>query len=286
MLHDATPFLPLPIPSTATPWQIPAASNGAAVRLDRFDPRAKPCTHGSKANDVAAALALAEEIDELQNRLYADGRFKLLVVLQGMDASGKDGTLRGVFGRTSPLGVHAVAFKAPTKDELARDFLWRVHRVVPAAGEIVVCNRSHYEDVLVPVVEEWITPVQTRQRFDQINDFERLLVESGTVVLKFLLHISREEQAERLQARLDDPAKHWKFNAGDLRVRAQWEAYRQAYEALLGATSTFHAPWFVVPADSKSHRNVMIATIVRDALAALPLRYPPPDPAIAGLRVE
>ncbi len=230
-------------------------------------------------------LALAQEIDTLQNRLYADRRYKLLVVLQGMDTSGKDGTLRAVFGRTTPLGVRAVGFKAPSADELDHDFLWRVHRVVPGAGEIVVFNRSHYEDVLVPVVQRWITPEQTQQRFRQINDFERLLTESGTVILKFLLHISPEEQRQRLQERLDDPEKQWKFHPGDLQVRKQWPEYQRAYGALLGATSTPHAPWIVVPADSKTHRNLMIATVVRDRLAAMPLRYPPLSPELAGIRI-
>lgn len=285
MLNDTTALPPRPEDPRLDAWRIRPDPAAAPVALEAFDPAAKPFSHGSKAKDTEAVLELAHEIDELQNRLYADRRFKLLVVLQGMDTSGKDGTLRGVFGRTSPLGVHAVGFKAPTPDERARDFLWRVHRVVPADGEIVVFNRSHYEDVLVPVVQRWITPEQTRQRFRQIVAFEQLLAETGTVVLKFLLHIGRAEQAERLQERLDDPAKQWKFNAGDLEVRKQWAEYQRAYGALLGATSTTWAPWIVVPADSKTHRNLMVATVVRDTLKALPLRYPPLDPALASIRV-
>ena len=203
-----------------------------------------------------------------------------------MDTSGKDGTIRGVFGRMSALGVHTVGWKAPTEHERARDYLWRIHQQMPAAGEVMIFNRSHYEDVLVPVVNGWITPEQARQRFAQINDFERLLAETGTVILKFMLHISFDEQRQRLQERVDDPTKRWKFSLGDLKVREQWAEYQQAYEALLGATSTPWAPWTVVPADSKTHRNLMVATVVRDTLKALDLRYPPDDPAVKGLKIK
>jgi PPK2 family polyphosphate:nucleotide phosphotransferase len=208
------------------------------------------------------------------------------LVLQGTDTSGKDGTVRGVFGQTSPLGVHTVGWKAPTEPERARDYLWRIHQQVPAAGHITVFNRSHYEDVLVPVVNGWITPEQTRQRYRHINAFEQMLAETGTVILKFLLHIGFDEQRERLQERVDDVNKHWKFSQGDIDVRRQWPQYQQAYDQLLQATSTDWAPWTVVPANSKTHRNLMIATLVRDALQGLALRYPPEDPALKGLRIE
>jgi len=254
--------------------------------LSEWDPRAKPFSKGQKTDDKAAVEQLSTEIDALQNLFFADKRYKLLLVLQGTDTAGKDGTVRGVFARTSPLGVHTVGWQAPTEAERAHDFLWRIHQQMPGAGEIMVFNRSHYEDVLVPVVNGQITPGQTRQRYAQINAFERLLAESGTVVLKCLLHISKEEQRERLQQRLDDPAKHWKFSPGDLTVRKQWDAYRLAYDAALAATHTAWAPWTVVPADSKTHRNLMIGTLVRDSLQALKLRFPPQDPAQVGLRVE
>jgi PPK2 family polyphosphate:nucleotide phosphotransferase len=182
--------------------------------------------------------------------------------------------------------VHTVGWKAPTEHERARDYLWRIHQQMPGAGEVMIFNRSHYEDVLVPVVNSWITPEQARQRFVQINDFERMLAETGTVILKFMLHISFDEQGQRLQERLDDPTKRWKFSLGDLKVREQWAEYQQAYEALLGATSTPWAPWTVVPADSKTHRNLMVATVVRDTLKALDLRYPPDDPALKGLKIK
>lgn len=265
------------------PWQ-PGA--GQRIRLEELDPDARPLSQGDKAGDKARVEALAGELDGLQELFYADGRFKLLLVLQGMDTSGKDGTVRGVFSRTSPLGVHTVGWKAPTDRERAHDYLWRIHQQVPGAGEIMVFNRSHYEDVLVPVVNRWITPEQTRQRYRHINDFERLLAETGTVILKCMLHIGKDEQRKRLQARIDNPAKHWKFSTSDIEVRRQWDDYQQAYEDLLNATHTAWAPWTIVPADSKTHRNLMVATLVRDCLKALPLRYPPEDPTLAGLRIE
>ena len=270
-------------------WQIEPGPTGAAggkVSLKKLKPDAKPFSSGNKADDQASVQAIAEELDGLQNLFYADRRFKLLVLLQGTDTSGKDGTVRGVFSRTSPLGVHTVGWKAPTEVERDHDYLWRIHQQMPGAGETMVFNRSHYEDVLVPVVNGWITPRQTVQRYAHINDFERLLAETGTVILKFMLHIGSDEQRQRLQERVDDPTKHWKFSLGDIEVRKQWADYQRAYEALLTATSTPWAPWNVVPANSKTHRNLMIATIVRDTLKALNLRYPPDQPGLAGLRIE
>ena len=274
------------------PWQPPltgSPGNGKkkekACSLADLDPAAKPFSTGDKAQDKTAVETLASELDELQNLFYADRRYKLLIILQGTDTSGKDGTLRGVFSRMSPLGVHTAAWKAPSEDERAHDYLWRVHQKVPAAGEIMIFNRSHYEDVLVPTVNGSITRAQTAQRFAQINDFERMLSETGTVILKFMLHISWGEQRERLQERIDDVTKHWKFALGDLEARKQWKPYQQAYENLLNATSTPWAPWTVVPADSKTHRNLMIATLLRQRLLELDLRYPPRNPALNGIKV-
>ena len=268
-----------------------AAASGAsrkakAFDLARFDPAAKPFSSGDKAADKAAVAALALELDELQNLFYADKRFKLLVVLQGTDTSGKDGTIRGVFGQMSALGVHTVAWKAPSDAERARDYLWRIHREVPPRGEVTIFNRSHYEDVLVPVVKGQITPDETAERFVQINDFERLLSETGTVICKFLLHISKDEQRKRLQERLDDPTKNWKFALDDLDARAHWNDYQQAYSAAVAATGTRWAPWTIVPADSKTHRNLMIATAIKETLLGLKLRYPTPDPALAHLHID
>jgi len=253
--------------------------------LRRIDPAAKPFSSGDKAADKAAAAALASDIDQLQDRLYADRRFKVLVVLQGTDTSGKDGTIRGVFGLTSALGVHAVGWKAPSDQERAHDYLWRIHQEVPSAGEMVIFNRSHYEDVLVPVIKGWITKEETLQRYAHINDFERMLSETGTVILKFMLHISKDEQRLRLQERLDDPTKHWKFAVGDLEQRTRWDDYQAAYAAAVAATGTPWAPWTIVPADSKTHRNLMIATVVKQALLNLKLRYPPGDPALASIKI-
>ena len=263
-----------------------AAKAAKPFDLTKFNPADKPFSSGDKAADRVAIESLAQELDGLQDLFYADKRFKLLVLLQGTDTSGKDGTLRGVFGRMSALGVHTIGWKAPSEDERAHDYLWRIHAHVPAAGEVMVFNRSHYEDVLVPVVSGWITPEQTKQRYAHINDFERMLTETGTVVLKFLLHISKEEQRVRLQERLDDPTKHWKFSLGDLEARKQWDAYQQAYSAAVAATGTAWAPWTIVPADSKTHRNLMIAKALKKTFEGLKLRYPPSDPALEKLRVQ
>ncbi len=260
----------------------------AAGRFDlaKIDPGAKPFSSGDKEADKAAVAALALELDALQNLFYADRRHKLLVILQGMDASGKDGTVRAVFSQMSPLGVHTVSWKAPTEPERDHDYLWRVHARVPAAGEVTVFNRSHYEDVLVPVVNGSITPEQTQQRYAHINDFERMLSETGTIVCKFMLHISKDEQRERLQERLDDPAKHWKFSLDDLAVRKRWSEYQAAYNAAISATGTAWAPWTIVPADSKTHRNLMIASALKATLAGLKLRYPTGDEKLFGIKVE
>jgi PPK2 family polyphosphate:nucleotide phosphotransferase len=257
---------------------------GAKLRLRGIDPAANPFSSGDKATDLARLDELATEIDRLQDLLYANGQasgtahsaHKLLLVLQGLDTSGKDGTARAVFNRTSPLGVRVAAFKAPSETEQAHDFLWRVHQVVPRAGEIAVFNRSHMEDVLVPFVEGWIDAAERKRRFAHINDFERLLCDTGTVVVKCYLHISKEEQRLRLQARLDDPAKQWKFQPGDLQTRAKWKHYEAAYESALAATSTAWAPWHVVPADSKTHRNLVIAELVVAALRGMKLEPPKP----------
>jgi len=257
------------------------------LKLATINPGARPFAGSSRERNDARLTELAIEIDRLQDLLYANGQAdpgrgrKLLLVLQGMDTSGKDGTARAVFSQCTPMGVHVQGFKAPNESERARDFLWRVHAVVPRSGEITVFNRSHYEDVLVPVVEGWVDAREHRRRLAQINDFERLLAENGTTILKCFLHISKDEQKERLQARLDDPAKRWKFQASDLASRAKWAAYQSAYETALSATSTPAARWHVVPADSKSQRNLMIASLVVQTLRGMKLQAPKPafDPA-------
>lgn len=234
-----------------------------------------------KARAVARLAELSAELDHWQNLLFADRRFGILLILQGLDTSGKDGSIRQVFKSVDPLGVRVVAFKAPSADELARDFLWRVHAQVPRAGEMVIFNRSHYEDVLVPVVQRQIDRDEQKRRFAQICDFERLLTEHGTRIVKCFLHISKEEQKTRLQERLTQPHKQWKFDPADLQTRRQWDDYQRAYEELLNETSTRHAPWWVVPSDSKTNRNLMICTLLIECLRSLDLRFPPPhfDPA-------
>jgi PPK2 family polyphosphate:nucleotide phosphotransferase len=253
--------------------------------LSRFSPGERPFSSGSKARDQANTEALAHELDAMQDLFYADRRYRLLVILQGTDTSGKDGTIRGVFGQMSALGVHTVGWKAPSASELAHDYLWRIHKQVPGNGEVMIFNRSQYEDVLVPTVNGSITQRQTQQRYAQINDFERMLCETGTVICKFFLHISKDEQRRRLQARLDDPTKYWKFEASDLATRKHWDAYQRAYEAAIAATGTTWAPWTIVPADSKTHRNLMVATALKQVLQNLKLRYPPRDPALKNIKV-
>src|SRR5262245_60379396 len=255
-------------------------------RLSDIDPGAQPLSSGDHEQDKAATVTLAERLDDLQRLFYADRRFKLLVVLQGMDTSGKDGTLRGVFSAMSPLGLRTVALKVPTEEERAHDPWWRIHHQVPGSGEIVVFNRSHYEDVLVPVVKRQLSSKQIEQRYHQINDFERMLHETGTVICKFMLHISKDEQRRRLQERLDDTSKHWKFDLSDVEARKHWKDYQAAYEAAVAATGTSWAPWTVVPADSKTHRNLMIATLMERTMRDLKLRPPPPNPELKGLRIR
>ena len=255
-------------------------------RLASIDPADAPFLEGNEQAQRDRLEHLAGELDELQNLLHAEGRRKLLLVLQGMDTSGKDGTIRWVFSRTSPLGVRVTAYKAPNDDERARDFLWRCHANVPRSGQIMVWNRSHYEDVLVPWVEGWIDRDELRRRYAQIRDFERLLTETGTVVVKCMLHISKKVQRERLQARVDDPGKRWKFQRSDLDVRKKWSEYQRAYEQALGATSSKNAPWHVIPADSKHHRNLMIAQLLVKTLRGMKLALPPADPSLDGLVVE
>ncbi|TNF54796.1 MAG: polyphosphate kinase 2 family protein [Burkholderiales bacterium] len=256
------------------PWQ-PGA--GQRIRLKELDPDARPLSQGDKAGDKARVEALAAELDGLQELFYADGRFKLLLVLQGMDTSGKDGTVRGVFSRTSPLGVHTVGWKAPTDRERAHDYLWRIHQQVPGAGEIMVFNRSHYEDVCIARVRELIPRRVWEQRYAQIVDFERMLHEEGTTILKFFLHIGREEQLERFGKRIENPKKNWKISDADYSERPLWDDYTAAYEEAFRRCSTGNAPWFVIPADRKWVRNLAIAEIVVEALEKLRMRFPEPQ---------
>jgi PPK2 family polyphosphate:nucleotide phosphotransferase len=264
--------------------------NGDGVHLDRFATRGDDWVDGdpvvAKERGKVANGVLSERIAELQEKLYATKAAKVLIVLQGMDTSGKDSTTRRVFGAGSPLGIDVAAFGRPTDVELAHDYLWRVQARTPADGEIVVFNRSHYEDVLVVRVEELVPEERWRRRYDHIVDFERRLADEGTLILKFFLHISRGEQRARLQERIDNPQKHWKFERADLAVRARWDDYAAAYEEAMSRTSTSHAPWFVVPSDQKWYRDLVVGSVVVDALERLDMPWPDPEPGIADLRVE
>lgn len=252
-------------------------------KLDAGDTAAAP--KGKKATEEVFA-ELNSRLDVLQEQLWAGHRHNVLVILQGMDTSGKDGTISHVFEGVNPLGVRVAAFKAPSPEELDHDFLWRVHPRVPGSGEMVIFNRSHYEDVLAARVLKLAPEEVWGARYQQINDFERLLADNGTVILKFFLHIDRDEQKKRLQERLDDPLKRWKFRLGDLKDRALWDDYTAAYEDALEKTSTEHAPWYVVPANKKWFRNLVVATVLVDALEKLDLRPPESAEDLSNVVIE
>ena len=273
-------------------------SNGKAViddyrfdgsnkfKIGKIDATSKPFSSGSKATDQERLGEIGARLDTLQDILYAEHRRKVLVILQGMDTSGKDGTVRSVFRAMDPLGLRVVGFKAPTPPELARDYLWRVHAQTPARGEIVIFNRSHYEDVLITRVHGDIDAAECKRRYGHINAFEQMLSDTGTTIVKCFLHISKDEQRARLQERIDDPHKHWKFDPADIEERKFWDDYMEAYEAAINATATPDAPWYVVPADSKSHRNLMVAEILLRVLEGMRPEYPEGNPAFEALRIE
>jgi PPK2 family polyphosphate:nucleotide phosphotransferase len=239
-----------------------------------------------KQQEREATAQLTGQIAQLQEMLYAQRERKLLVVLQGMDTSGKDGTIRALFSQINPMGLRGVTFKAPSTQELAHDYLWRVHQQVPAKGEITIFNRSHYEDVLITIVQDMIDEKECKRRYAHIRDFERMLGETGTVIVKIFLHISKDEQRKRLQARIDDPDKQWKFDAGDLVQRLKWDDYQRAYERAIIATDTDEAPWYIIPADSKTHRNLLVSTLLLEIMESLKLGFPPADPELTKLKVE
>jgi PPK2 family polyphosphate:nucleotide phosphotransferase len=239
-----------------------------------------------KERERALTAELTAEVAKLQEKLYAARDQKLLLILQGMDTSGKDGTVRALFSQINPMGLHATGYVAPTEKEKAHDFLWRVHARVPAKGEIGIFNRSHYEDVLVPRVLGTLDGKDLERRYAHIRDFERMLAETGTTVMKVFLHISKDEQRERLQARLDDPEKHWKFDPADLAAREKWDDYRRAYADAINATDADHAPWYIVPADSKTHRNLIIAHLMLETMKGMKLEWPAPKADMAKVRID
>jgi PPK2 family polyphosphate:nucleotide phosphotransferase len=259
---------------------------GARIDLSRLDAGDTSAFKGGKDDTAELFSRLNDRLEELQEMLWAENRHKLLIVLQGLDTSGKDGTIRHVFDGVNPLGVRVASFKAPTPEELAHDFLWRVHPVVPGKGEIVIFNRSHYEDVLAARVRELVPPAVWKERYDQIQDFEKLLAETGTTILKFFLHIDADEQKQRLQERLDDPTKRWKFRKGDLEDRGLWKEYTKAYEDALSRTSTKWAPWYIVPSNKKWYRNLVVASVIVEVLEGLGMTYPEPEEDLQGIRIE
>ncbi len=245
---------------------------GSKVNLEDWDPG----EHDGEKDEADGKLAeLTNKLEDLQEMLYAEHKHKVLIVLQGMDTSGKDGVIQHVFEGVNPQGTRVASFKVPTTLELDHDYLWRIHAQAPGRGEMVIFNRSQYEDVLVVRVHSLVPEEVWKKRYEQINDFERLLADEGTLILKYFLHISNEEQRDRLLARLDDPKKHWKFNPDDLKERELWPAYQQAYAAVLSKTSTEWAPWTIVPSNHKWYRNLVIASSIVSALEGLDMHYPP-----------
>lgn len=252
-------------------------SPGSRLNLTGIDPSSTgDYQKNSKDKAKTVTRKLVKKLGALQERLYANNNRTLLIVLQGMDTSGKDGTIKHVMSGVNPQGCKIVTFKTPSPEELGHDFLWRVHQKAPAKGQIGIFNRSHYEDVLITRVHGLISEKVVKQRFNQINEFEELLVESGTTILKFFLHISKDEQKKRLEERISNPEKRWKFSAGDLEERKFWNQYIRAFETMLAATSTHHAPWYIVPANNKWYRNLVIADRIVHALECMKLTSPPP----------
>ena len=256
------------------------------IKLKDYDPNDSRLFDGNKKDSKEALLKLNTELAALQEQLYAEGKHRLLIVLQAMDTGGKDGVIRAVFEGVNPQGVKVASFKVPTPVELSHDYLWRVHQQTPGKGEMVIFNRSHYEDVLVVRVHNLVPPVVWSRRYAHINDFERMLAEEGTTILKFFLHISKDEQKARLQARLDEPEKRWKFNVGDLGERALWNDYMRAYEAVLSETSTEWAPWYIVPANRKWYRNLVISDVLVKTLEAFDMQYPQPKENLDEVVIE
>lgn len=269
--------MPKPVPLQLKP--------GASCKLSELDAEA-----GSDRFDKESAETRVAEnarvIAGLAQRLYAERKQAILLVLQGMDTSGKDGTIRTIMKGVNPQSCQVVSFKKPTEEELDHDFLWRVHNQVPRKGNIGIFNRSHYEDVLIVRVHQLVPEKVWSKRYDQINEFEELLSESGTRIIKCFLHITKEEQRKRLQARIDDPEDHWKFNPLDLAERKHWDAYQRAYEEAIQRCNTANAPWYIIPSDRKWYRNLVVSQLLRSQLEELKPEFPPSQTAFEGLVVE
>ena len=259
---------------------------GSKVRLRKTDPNDTSGFDGDKADGEKAIDANLRKLDPLQELLYAEHKHRLLLVLQGMDSSGKDGTIRRVFEGVNPEGVRVAHFGRPSEEELDHDYLWRAHKQIPGKGEIVIFNRSHYESVLVERVHGLVPESVWSKRYRQIVDFERMLDEEGTTIVKFFLHIDKKEQAKRFQDRLEDPTKHWKFSYLDYNERSYWKDYTQAYEEALEKTSTEFAPWYVVPSNHPWFRDLVVSEVVVEALESLGMRYPKLDTEKAAFAAD
>lgn len=259
---------------------------GKQIKLSEWSPNDTTEFRGGKEQARIEIEKLNQRLEELQEVLFAEHKHKVLIVLQAMDTGGKDGVIRHVFEGVNPNGTRVANFKEPSEEELEHDYLWRIHKQVPAKGEIVIFNRSHYEEVLIVRVHKLVPETVWKERFDQINNFEQMLAENGTTILKFYLHIDKEEQKKRLQARLDDPNKHWKFRMGDLEERKLWYEYMQAYEDVLNKTSTAAAPWIIVPANHKWYRDLVISSVLIDTLEGLKMKFPEPGEDLKGIVIE
>ncbi len=259
---------------------------GEKIQLSGWDPNDTSEFKGDKEQGRLAMEQLNKRLEELQEVLFAEHKHKVLIVLQAMDTGGKDGAIRHVFEGVNPQGTRVANFKEPTSEELDHDFLWRIHKQVPEKGELVIFNRSHYEEVLIVRVHGLVPPEVWRQRYDQINNFEQILAENGTTLLKFYLHIGKDEQKKRLQARLDDPNKHWKFRLGDLNDRKFWDEYMRAYEDVLNKTSTDYAPWYIVPANHKWYRDFVISRVLVETLEGLRMKFPEPEENLERIVIE
>ncbi len=259
---------------------------GHQVDLSQWDPNDKSAFEGNKKAGRKALAALNKRLAALQELLYAEHQHKILIVLQALDTGGKDSTIRHVFTGVNPQGVRVVNFGVPTPRERDHDYLWRIHPHVPGKGEIVIFNRSHYEDVLVVRVHNLVPPAVWNRRYAHINAFERMLADEGTTILKFYLHMDKDEQKRRLEARRDNPTKRWKFNPRDLAERALWPDYMQAYAQALSQTSTPWAPWYIVPANRKWYRNLVVASVIVETLEKLEMRYPEPEEDLSHIVIE
>ena len=256
------------------------------VILSEWNPNDRSMFDSGKREGGKRLLELNEEIEDLQELLYAEHKQKILIVLQAMDSGGKDGTIRHVFEGVNPQGVKVASFKKPMAEELDHDYLWRIHNHTPGKGKMAIFNRSHYEDVLVVRVHNLVPEAVWQQRYHHINEFERMLADEGATILKFYLHIDLDEQKDRLQARLDDPDKHWKFSVADLNERKRWDEYIAAYETVLSQTSTEWAPWYIVPANRKWYRNLVVATVIIETLKGLNMEFPPPEKGLEDVEIS